>query len=198
MNQEYKGRWYTAMLYGLLLLLIFGGCAKKAMVSEQAMETPQETVVSRAEETIETAYVTPRDETIPQEGMVEELALKETETAIDRMKDVTGLGHVFFDFDRYNIRPDARQVLEKNARWLKDNQGISVIIEGHADERGTNEYNIALGERRARSVQKYLEALGIDSSRIRIISYGEERPFCTESREPCWQQNRRGHFVQAD
>ena len=201
MDQEYKGRWYTAMLYGLLLLLIFGGCAKKAMVSERVIGTPEGSVLSPGETTdraIETEYVIPQDQKIPVEGMIEEGELKETERVAKLAKTSIGFGDIFFDFDRDLIRLDARRVLEKNARILKDNPSVQTIIEGHADERGTNEYNIALGERRARAIKRYLEALGVDSSRIRTLSYGEEKPFCTESNESCWQQNRRGHFVQAD
>ncbi len=201
MDQEYKGRWYTAMLYGLLLLLIFGGCAKKAMVSEGVIGTPEGSVVSPGEtidRAIETEYVIPQDQKVDVEGMIEEDELKETETVAKLAKTSIKLEDIFFDFDKDLIRSDARRVLEKNTHILKDNPFVSIIIEGHADERGTNEYNIALGERRARAIKRYIEALGVDSIRIRILSYGEEKPFCTKSNESCWQQNRRGHFVQAD
>ncbi|RMH02999.1 MAG: peptidoglycan-associated lipoprotein Pal [Nitrospirae bacterium] len=106
------------------------------------------------------------------------------------------LQHVFFDFDRYTIRPDAVPVLQANARLLKTvYRDATVLIEGHCDERGTEEYNLVLGERRAQAVRQYLVDLGISPSRIQIVSYGEEKPFCREHGEPCWQQNRRGHFV---
>ncbi|MYA29298.1 MAG: peptidoglycan-associated lipoprotein Pal, partial [Nitrospira sp. SB0666_bin_27] len=103
---------------------------------------------------------------------------------------------VFFDFDEYAIRPDARPILEKDAELLKKTYKDSgVLIEGHCDERGTVEYNLELGKRRAQAVKDYLVDLGIEESRIRIVSYGKERPFCTESEPSCWKQNRRGHFV---
>ena len=105
------------------------------------------------------------------------------------------LGDVFFDYDRFALRNDARTTLESNARWLKSQNGLKVLIEGHCDERGTLAYNLVLGERRAQSVQKYLQELGIPPSQLQIVSYGKERPVCTEPREACWQQNRRGHFV---
>jgi peptidoglycan-associated lipoprotein len=105
------------------------------------------------------------------------------------------LGDVFFDFDRYELRPEARERLARNARFLMEHPEFVVTIEGHADERGTNDYNLALGERRANAAKDYLGSLGVDAGRMRTISYGEERPFCGESNEGCWQQNRRAHFA---
>jgi peptidoglycan-associated lipoprotein len=105
------------------------------------------------------------------------------------------LGDIFFDFDRFTLRPEARATLETNAQFLKDKNGMKVLIEGHCDERGTLAYNLVLGERRAQSAKRYLQELGVSASQIQITSYGKERPFCKEHRESCWQQNRRGHFV---
>ena len=111
-------------------------------------------------------------------------------------KPESGLADVFFDFDQYAIRPDAVPVLEENAGLLKDTyKNFSVLIEGHCDDRGTVEYNLELGKRRAQAVKDYLVDLGIEESRIQIVSYGKEKPFCAESEPSCWQQNRRGHFV---
>jgi peptidoglycan-associated lipoprotein len=109
--------------------------------------------------------------------------------AIDDLKDV------FFDFDKYDIRPPDAKVLDANATWLKSNPNHLVLIEGHCDERGTNEYNLALGERRAKSTMNYLVSQGVQASRITIISYGEERPSCTQKSEECWAKNRRAHFL---
>ena len=105
------------------------------------------------------------------------------------------LGDVFFDYDRFSIRSEAKAILEANARWLKGKSGMNVLVEGHCDERGTLAYNLILGERRAQSVQRYLQELGVPASQIQIASYGKERPFCREHREACWQQNRRAHNV---
>ncbi len=111
-------------------------------------------------------------------------------------KPESGLADVFFDFDQYAIRPDAVPVLEENAGLLKDTyKNFSVLVEGHCDDRGTVEYNLELGKRRAQAVKDYLVDLGIEESRIQIVSYGKEKPFCAESEPSCWQQNRRGHFV---
>jgi peptidoglycan-associated lipoprotein len=109
--------------------------------------------------------------------------------AVPEMRDV------FFDFDKYDVRPSDVKILDANAAWLKTNAQHLVLIEGHCDERGTNEYNLALGERRAKSTMNYLVSQGIQASRITIISYGEERPVCTEKTEECWAKNRRAHFL---
>jgi peptidoglycan-associated lipoprotein len=101
---------------------------------------------------------------------------------------------IFFDFDKYDIRPEAKVVLEKKAAWLRSNPSFKVRIEGNTDERGTNEYNMALGDRRAKAAQKYLNALGISMDRMSTISFGEEKPVCTEKNEKCWSKNRRDDF----
>jgi peptidoglycan-associated lipoprotein len=105
------------------------------------------------------------------------------------------LRDVYFDFDKYDIRPPDAKTLDANASWLKSNPNHLVLIEGHCDERGTNEYNLALGERRAKSTMNYLVSQGVQASRITIISYGEERPVCTQKNEECWAKNRRAHFL---
>lgn len=102
---------------------------------------------------------------------------------------------VFFGFDRHDLTEDARDTLQKQAQWLKKYPHLNVTVEGHADERGTREYNLALGDRRANSVKNYLIALGIDSSRISTISYGKERPAVPESTPAAWAQNRRAVTV---
>jgi peptidoglycan-associated lipoprotein len=102
---------------------------------------------------------------------------------------------IYFDFDKYDIRPADAKVLDSNAQWLKSNDQQLVLIEGHCDERGTNEYNLALGERRAKSAMNYLVSQGVQASRITIISYGEERPSCTQKTEECWSKNRRAQFL---
>jgi peptidoglycan-associated lipoprotein len=102
--------------------------------------------------------------------------------------------NIHFDFDKSFIREDAKPILAKVADYLQKNQGAKVLIEGHCDERGTAEYNMALGDRRATSAKKYLVGLGVNADRLSTISYGKERPLCTEHNETCWQKNRRGVF----
>ena len=109
--------------------------------------------------------------------------------AADVLKDI------HFDFDKYDIRPGDAKILDANSQWMKANPQYLVLIEGHADERGTNEYNLALGERRAKATLSYLVSQGVQASRFTLISYGEERPQCTEKTEACWARNRRAHFL---
>ncbi len=105
------------------------------------------------------------------------------------------LGDAFFDLDQSTVRDDARAGLQKNAEWMKRWSSTRITIEGHCDERGSAEYNLGLGDRRANSVKAYLVNLGVAADRVSIVSKGKESPFCTDSSESCWQQNRRGHFV---
>jgi peptidoglycan-associated lipoprotein len=102
---------------------------------------------------------------------------------------------IYFEYDKSDIRGDQQASLQADAQFLSQHSNVNFIIEGHCDERGSTEYNLALGDQRASSVKSALTALGISASRIKTISYGKEKPFCSESNEACWQQNRRGHFV---
>jgi peptidoglycan-associated lipoprotein len=116
--------------------------------------------------------------------------------AVDVAQDVRAFEAegIYFDFDKSEIKPEAKAILEKKAAWLRANSSYKVRIEGNCDERGTNEYNLALGDRRAKAAQKYLNALGISMDRMSTISFGEEKPVCTEKNEKCWQKNRRDDF----
>jgi peptidoglycan-associated lipoprotein len=102
---------------------------------------------------------------------------------------------IFFDYDKYDVRPDQQSTLQADAAWLTQHPNVKFTIEGHCDERGSTEYNLALGDNRANAVKNALVQAGVAADRIRTISYGKEKPFCTESNEACWQQNRRGHLV---
>jgi peptidoglycan-associated lipoprotein len=102
---------------------------------------------------------------------------------------------VYFEYDKFDIRPDQQVSVQSDIAFLKEHPAIHITIEGHCDDRGSTEYNLALGDNRAGTVKSALDQAGIGSDRVRTISYGKERPFCTESNEACWQQNRRAHFV---
>ena len=102
---------------------------------------------------------------------------------------------IYFDYDSEAIRADQQSSIQGDAQFLSQHSNIQFTVEGHCDERGSTEYNLALGDRRANSVKNALTQAGVNASRIKTISYGKEKPFCTESNESCWQQNRRGHFV---
>jgi peptidoglycan-associated lipoprotein len=103
----------------------------------------------------------------------------------------------FFDYDKADIRTDARDALSQTAQFLRSYPQLKVVIEGHCDERGSTEYNLALGDRRSASAKQYLVSLGIPADRMETVSYGKERPFCSASTEECWQQNRRAHIIMA-
>jgi peptidoglycan-associated lipoprotein len=109
-------------------------------------------------------------------------------------KDTNELKDIYFKFDKYDLDDESRQILRQNASYLKANSSAAVEIQGHCDERGTNNYNVALGERRAQSTKMYLVSQGVSSRKIHTISYGEERPSCFDSNSTCWLKNRRAHF----
>ena len=115
--------------------------------------------------------------------------------SLDQVNAAQPLGDAFFDYDTAAIRADAQASLAKDATWLQRWATTKVTVSGHCDERGTEEYNLALGERRAAAVKSYLQSLGVAPDRIATVSYGRERPFCTGTGESCWSQNRRGHFL---
>jgi peptidoglycan-associated lipoprotein len=108
---------------------------------------------------------------------------------------VQDLADIHFDFDKHAVRTEDAQILDRNARWLKANGTDLLLIEGHCDERGTEAYNLALGDRRSAAAKNYLVAQGVAATRITVISYGKEHPVCTEHNEACWSKNRRAHFL---
>lgn len=115
--------------------------------------------------------------------------------SLDELNKQRPLGDVYFDLDQSTIKDESKAALSTNATWLKRWTSTRITVEGHCDERGTAEYNLGLGERRANAVKAYLVELGVPADRVMIVSKGKEAPFCTESNEACWQQNRRGHFI---
>jgi peptidoglycan-associated lipoprotein len=122
----------------------------------------------------------------------EELFAKKT---LEQLNAEKPLADVFFAYDSIDLSEEARASLQKNLEWLKRWTSTKILVEGHADSRGTNEYNLALAERRADAVRDYLASLGLAADRVTIVSKGEEQPSCTDETETCWQQNRRGHFI---
>src|SRR5215471_1243128 len=137
-----------------------------------------------ADSTVRVTVSAPAAPPPPTNATMDELFLKEVQDA-------------YFDLDKADIRSDARSALGKTADFLRNYPQIKVVIEGHCDERGSTEYNLALGDRRAAAVKQYLVSLGIGADRMSTVSYGKEKPFCMVSNEDCWQKNRRGHFVMA-
>jgi peptidoglycan-associated lipoprotein len=133
-----------------------------------------------------TARVTVTQATAPPPA---EISLTDQQMFERNMKDA------FFDYDAYQLRPDAQQALQADAAFLKQHPNWKVTVEGHCDERGSTEYNLALGDNRARAARDALVQAGVPAAQLNAISFGKEKPFCTESNESCWQQNRRAHFV---
>ncbi|HXC62567.1 MAG TPA: peptidoglycan-associated lipoprotein Pal [Nitrospiria bacterium] len=176
--------WFLLILMGMMFSLVAAGCAKKVETASQTV-SPEENVTSPPPPAEE-----PQKEERP--------AVKEAEVAPpETSKPISSvsLEDIHFDYDKSAIRPDVKAILEKHAKWLQSNPKVKIQIEGHCDERGTNEYNLALGERRAQATKRFLVAMGIDAKRLSTISYGEERPLCSEHAESCYSKNRRAHFV---
>jgi peptidoglycan-associated lipoprotein len=115
--------------------------------------------------------------------------------SLDELNAEHPLADVFFDLDKAEIREDGKPPLQRDAEWLKRFAMTQVTVEGHCDSRGSSEYNLALGSRRAEAIKSYLVSLGVPDARITVVSKGKEQPFCEEENESCWQQNRRGHFL---
>jgi peptidoglycan-associated lipoprotein len=120
------------------------------------------------------------------------------EARLYSFRPTSELKDIHFKFDKYDLDSRSKSVLKQNADFLKQHPSVKVEIQGHCDERGTNNYNLALGQRRAASTKRYLASLGIPESRLHVISYGEEKPFCGETNEGCWERNRRAHFMVAE
>lgn len=166
-----------------------GACAKKepeAPPPAPVVETPPPTRPADPPPPPPPPAAPPR--ALTEDEIFEKMSLAE-------LNDQAPLDPVFFALDSTDISEEARGVLTKNSDWLKRRTSTRVLVEGHADSRGTNEYNLALAERRADAVRDYLTGLGVAADRITIVSKGEEQPFCAEETESCWQQNRRARFI---
>ncbi len=164
------GLFLVVMMMSTSILLL-AGCSKKPApqpVTPPPPVTPRETIPAAEQKPVERA--------------------PEVRAAME-LKDV------FFDYDKYELKPDARDALTLDAQQLMANSQLRIVIEGHCDERGTNEYNLALGDRRARAAMDFLVRFGVAADRIETVSYGEERPFAPGHDESAWAQNRRVHFV---
>jgi peptidoglycan-associated lipoprotein len=185
-------RW-AFLVFFLVIFVAFlaPSCAKKELTSEPTMS--EEEARRQAEEEA-------RQRELERQAAIREESLKEDELRAEgeRMQSAREMFEnedVLFEFDIASLTAEAQEILRAKAEWLRDNPGVRVLIEGHCDERGTNEYNLALGDRRAFSSKAFLTDLGIDGARLSTISYGEERPIASGSSEDAWAKNRRAHFV---
>ncbi|NIO16380.1 MAG: peptidoglycan-associated lipoprotein Pal [Deltaproteobacteria bacterium] len=177
-------RVFGLLLSLLLIAALTVSCGKKATVKGEGEEVT-------AEETEKPTEIREEVVSIPEKVTEETVVAKAEE---EEVTEIT-FENIQFDFDKYFIREDARPILEKLGSFMTDNPDVKILIEGHCDERGTNEYNFALGERRSQAAMDYLVNLAIDAGRIKTISYGEERPLDPGHSEASWAQNRRAQFV---
>ncbi len=198
-------RYYKVLPLMLLSLTLAAGCGGKKMINEDiAGQAPPAAESDKAPQSV----VVPEDKPVTEDIKSEDLSgggapksggkFASLTPGDDLTKVAESKGQLFtvyFDFDRYNIRDDDRESLNKNAKWLGLNSNVKVRIEGHADERGETEYNLALGDKRAKNVEKYLEDMGIKAVRLSTISYGEEKPVDAGHDEGAWSKNRRAEFA---
>jgi len=190
----------------LLLGIVFvAGCAKKTALQEPVLQKERGVAKEQAameQEAAEEKAVAAKaaEEKAAAAKAAEERAAaakaaEERAAAAKAARELYEFRDVNFDFDKFNLREEAREILKKHAEWLGKNKNVMIVVEGHCDERGTTEYNLALGERRASAAARFLVDMGIDARRIQTISYGEELPLDPGHNEEAWAKNRRAHFV---
>jgi peptidoglycan-associated lipoprotein len=178
----------TLFLFAIICALVIpAGCAKKAIMKEEAVVEKEAAVEKQAP--AQAAETAPAK--APEEQKLDEAAMA---AAAQADKEASQFADIRFTFDRFDLRPDARKILDMHAKWLVAHPEFMVRIEGNCDERGTAEYNMALGQRRAASALKYLVDLGVGKNRVSTISYGKERPLDPGHNEKAWAKNRRDHF----
>ena len=176
----------------VIAVTVSGACGKKKPDTAPPQPPPPAAEAPRTTPTPPPPPPAPPRENTPRTPTEDEAFASKSLEALNAEKP---LGDVFFALDSAQLGDDARPILQRNIEWMKRWPSTRIMVEGHADSRGTAEYNLALGEKRATAVRAYLLSLGLDTQRIQIVSKGKETPFCSEESESCWQQNRRGHFV---
>jgi len=186
-----RARYLSVVALGVVLTLAVSGCHKNVPQVAAAPPVPPPAAPP--------APPPPAPPPAPPRAVPAPAALTEEEIfqrkTLDQLNAERPLSDVFFDYDMSEIRADARGPLQMNADWMKKWTGTQIMLEGHSDSRGTSEYNLALGSRRANTITDYMVSLGVPTTRITVVSKGKEAPFCSDENEACWQQNRRGHFV---
>ncbi len=171
------------VIFIVIVLLFAFSCKKK----QEVKVAPKKEETAKKVELEEEKIPVIKKETLSEEELFERASIEE-------LNKQNILKMIFFDFDKADIRPDMEPILSSNAEWLKKHKSVIILIEGHCDERGTVEYNLALGERRAKAARDYLVSLGIDPSRIKIVSYGKSKPLDPRHNEEAWAKNRRCEF----
>ncbi len=191
----------VALAFGCAILFLTTSCAKKQVRMEESIQPATAETEAETATQAEPEATTPTTERYEREeaerdayAREREFEQEERERLFEASKREFESEKIYFDYDKSELKSEARATLRKKATWLEENPQYSVLIEGNCDERGTNEYNLALGERRANAAKDFLVALGISADRLKIISYGEEKPVAYGSTEEAWAQNRRDEF----
>lgn len=185
-------KWMIWMVVPVLLTVLYGCPKKKPVTPPQDLDVETQPVTPPPPPPTEVPDTPPP---VVEDQVEDPLMSADMQVVNDELRRRGFSPDVYFDLDESTLSDETRERLARNAELLRAQPQFQLTIEGHADERGTNEYNLALGERRANAVRDYLTSLGVEGGRMRTLSYGEERPVCTESAESCWSQNRRGHMV---
>ncbi len=180
----------------LLILSLFALVIISVSCHKEAKTVPQTKTKKETQKTQETAKKESIENTVINENTMGEEKKNDFESkSVDELNKENILEDVYFEFDKSRLTPETREILKKHAKWLKEHPTVKILIEGHCDERGTEQYNLALGDRRAHAVKNYLISLGISPDRMKTISFGEMFPKVKGHNEWAWSQNRRCHFV---
>jgi peptidoglycan-associated lipoprotein len=186
--------WIFGAIMLAMLLVLSVSCAKKKVTTEAEPMQEEMTAEQAGAQQAAEAEAARREAEMAKKSQSEKQREEAAMMAEEARKRALEEEDIHFDFDKYVLTPKAMMILDEKASYLSDHPEVRVLIEGHCDERGTNEYNLALGDRRANSAKNYLVKSGVTESRLTTISYGEEQPLCTEHTESCWWRNRRDHF----
>ena len=167
-----------------LVAFTAAGCAQKAVTKPETEKTSEQKAAEQKPEQVTEQKMTSGKESVT--------SMEKETTGMEESEGM--FKDLHFEFDKYDVKDEYKPELKSIAEWMTKHAGAKLSVEGHCDERGTNEYNLALGDKRAKAVKDYLVSLGVPSDKIETISYGEEKPLCTEHTEDCWAKNRRAHF----
>lgn len=186
--------WIFGAIMLAMLLALGVSCAKKQVTMETQEMAAEEGAAQQSAE--DEAARREAEEARLQEQRAREARQRQEASSMSEAARRAAFEdeEIHFDFDKYVLTPQAMMILDDKAAYLREHSGVRVLVEGHCDDRGSNEYNLALGDRRANSAKNYLVRSGVAASRITTISYGEEQPLCMQQNESCWYRNRRGHF----
>lgn len=184
--------WIFGAIMLAMLLALGVSCAKKQVTMETQEMAAEEGAAQQSAE--DEAARREAEEARLREQRAQEARERQAALSEEARRAAFEDEDIHFDFDKYVLTPQAMMILDDKAAYLREHSGVRVLVEGHCDDRGSSEYNLALGDRRANSAKNYLVKSGVAASRITTISYGEEQPLCMQQNESCWYRNRRGHF----